>query len=397
MYMLMRKPNKLSLDQQGFASIVIALVLIIVLSLLTVGFAELARREQQNALDKQLASQAYYAAESGVNDVTQAVKQAISNPSGTPTSPSLNSLTPQSAGGLLDPNSCLESQTGADPDLNKLPNYLINSTNIVEYSCVLLNLQPPSLVKSPLSPNSAWSITFTAETPHTNPLANLVVSWNSLKGNGPRATGGFDPVSSWNAMAVLQVSITPLADVSRNGLFSNTYTTYLYPENTGGIADYSSRQPLANASCPAVASGPVTCSVIIAGLNSAPSFVDDEQYLMTIYDYYDTSSVSITNAKAADGTALNFADGQALVDVTGQDKEVLKRIQVHVPINGTVNTLPSYALQAQNICKRIDAAPIVPTTNPNGTTYESAGGVATPSPLPSSGDPCSFDGDLTPN
>ena len=62
------QPKKSGWNEEGFASIVIALILIIVLSLLTIGFAQLARREQQTALSKQLANQAQYAAESGIND-----------------------------------------------------------------------------------------------------------------------------------------------------------------------------------------------------------------------------------------------------------------------------------------------------------------------------------------
>ncbi len=59
--------------QDGFASIVIAIIMVIVLSLITVGFAQLMRTEQRSALDKQLSSQAYYAAETGVNDAAKAL------------------------------------------------------------------------------------------------------------------------------------------------------------------------------------------------------------------------------------------------------------------------------------------------------------------------------------
>ena len=64
----MQRPTNTKLDEHGFASIVIALILIIVLALFTIGFAQLARREQQTALDSQKATQAQYAAESGINN-----------------------------------------------------------------------------------------------------------------------------------------------------------------------------------------------------------------------------------------------------------------------------------------------------------------------------------------
>src|SRR4051794_12557602 len=63
--------------EDGFASIVIALVMITVLALITVSFAQLARREQQSALSKQLASQANYAVESGINDLKNKIPQML--------------------------------------------------------------------------------------------------------------------------------------------------------------------------------------------------------------------------------------------------------------------------------------------------------------------------------
>jgi hypothetical protein len=368
MYMHMRKINNLQRDQAGFASIVIALILIIVLALLTVGFAELARREQQNALDKQLASQAYYAAESGVNDITQAVQQAIKIPGGTLTTPTLNSLTSitNTPPGLLDPNQCLELQkppTGANTELTKLPSNKIDLAHGVSYSCTLLNLTPPSLVKSPVSAHTAWTTTFS--TTGTAGLYSLQVNWTSLAGKSAsgRPVGVFTPVSGWNAAAVLQVSITPLDDLSRQGLISNTFTAYLYPKCTGTGATYTPSQAIivgAN-SC---SSG--TYSTTINGLNGTPN----ESYAINILDYYDDSSISVTNAQAVGGGGqLDFSNSQALIDVTGQAKNVLKRIQVHAPLKQP-SPIPTETVEAQNICKRFNTAPIVPLTNPNGTVFD---------------------------
>src|ERR1039458_10050844 len=69
--------TKIKDDQSGFASIVIASVIILVLSLITVGFAQLMQREQRSALDRQLSSQAYYAAESGINDAVSAINSGF--------------------------------------------------------------------------------------------------------------------------------------------------------------------------------------------------------------------------------------------------------------------------------------------------------------------------------
>lgn len=362
MYMLMRKINNLQRDQAGFASIVIALVLILVLALLTVGFAELARREQQNALDKQLAAQAYYAAESGVNDISQVVLNAIANPA--TATPNLASLVPNTAtpAGPLDPNKCIENQVTTDPQLSSLPSNNISSANGVSYSCVLLNLDPPSLVKTPLSANTAWTTTFA--TTGGGALEGLTINWSSIAGKPAAATAGgtFTPLANWNAPAVLQVSITPLGGIlNRQSLINNTYTAYLYPRCDGpASAPYTAQQAtVVDAKCN---SG--TYSVAISNLSGTPG----ESYAISILDYYDASTVSITNA--TDGTGpLDFSNSQALIDATGQAKNVLKRIQVHVPLQQPGVT-PNYTVEAQNICKRFDTAPVIAGSNPGGTNFD---------------------------
>jgi Tfp pilus assembly protein PilX len=64
---------KRSINQRGMVSLVICMLLMIVISLMTLSFATLSRREQRQALDKQLSTQAFYAAETGVNDATKAI------------------------------------------------------------------------------------------------------------------------------------------------------------------------------------------------------------------------------------------------------------------------------------------------------------------------------------
>src|SRR4051794_35527663 len=81
--MVMLKKFKSRVDQKGFASIVVALVMIVVFGLLTIGFTQLARHEQQNSLSKQLANQAYYAAESGINATIKNLSTIATHPPAT--------------------------------------------------------------------------------------------------------------------------------------------------------------------------------------------------------------------------------------------------------------------------------------------------------------------------
>ncbi|MGH7234477.1 MAG: PilX N-terminal domain-containing pilus assembly protein, partial [Candidatus Saccharimonadales bacterium] len=61
------------LGEEGFAPIIVSIIIVIVLSLLTVGFVTLANNSAQNALNRQLSNNAYYAADSGVNDAIAAI------------------------------------------------------------------------------------------------------------------------------------------------------------------------------------------------------------------------------------------------------------------------------------------------------------------------------------
>lgn len=354
MNMHTKKIKSLRNNEQGFASMVIALILIIILGLLTVGFAQLARREQQNALQKQLSTQAFYAAESGINDMVKVIQQAFNNPS--TAIPSLATL--QS----VRPNQCLEKQ-----GVVGLPSNNIDPSTATSYSCVLLNLQPPVLTWSGVSPGADESATFST----TGALNRLTVYWaTDNHQTTPRvvcASGCFPPAARWGSPAVLQVSITPLNSITRASMIAETFTVYLYPSKGGGLVAYdpNNQGQIINASnCNGVGTYP--CSVTIAGIPGAAN----EQYLVHILDYYDVSNIAIGNALGGPtGTQpLNFVGGQAQIDVTGKARYVLKRIQVASPLTPPEKYPgPPYVVQGQNICKRLQTEPTI--TNPNGTDF----------------------------
>ncbi len=315
-------------NQSGFASIVIALILIIVLSLITLAFAQMSRREQRNALSRQLATQAYYAAETGINDTWKIL----------PSIPSEN-----------DPKKCLNPSV-VTPNLNPS----IDPTTGVSYSCILVDKTPGTLVKKPVIPNSSWYTTFATD----GDLNSLNIKWNSTtpgktsKGSSP---GKFTPSAGWgNHPAVLEVSLTPLSGStppSRDDLMNNTFTVFLYPSSNSGAINFDT-QPSAQGQIISGGCMAAGCSATIGGISGSVS----DHYLVRIINYYDTSELYIADAKDSAGNPLNFVDAQATIDATGKARNVLKRLQVAVPINQPYN-LPDYALEAQNLCKRLDTRP----------------------------------------
>jgi Tfp pilus assembly protein PilX len=356
MKMHMVRPNKQIRGEQGFASLVVVLTLIIVLSLITLGFAQLIRREQNNALNKQLSSQAFYAAESGVNDVIKAINDGATNLGDTKTC--------TGSGSIFDNNQAL---AGKNP--------VIDSAHNVSYTCVLVNKQPNNLyhqnVGNPAvedSNTNSWTVVGSTTTPLN---AGLKISWQSYSKRSavPASKNtAFLPHDSWKDssnngyMGVLQFSVTPLGGMTRQNLITNDYTAYLYP--TSGAADTmdyttttSAKGAIKAASC---TSG--TCSITLNSLPGGP-------YLFHIASIYDSSDITLT---PVDNT-IKFIDTQAVIDVTGKAQDILRRIQVRYPLQNDV-ALPTDALEAQNICKRM-------ATNAKGTLFfDTSGGSASSGP-----------------
>ena len=333
--MNMSKKLKLTDNERGFASVVIALVMITVLALVTVGFAQLARREQQSALDKQLSSQAYYAAETAIND---AIKEIKAGTLGTP-----------------DPNDCTPASLAA-------PKNTISAANNVTYSCVLINTTPETLVWDNVDPGDDRVVTFDSGAV----LNNLTVQWGSVGGRTAFRNGvsGFTPLAGWNSPAVLQFSLTPLRSMERDSLINNTFNFYMYPSSGGDgtiTVGEGVRAPIESGNCSG--SGDYTCSVTITGLGGLGA----TRYAVRFIDFYDASKVLLKGTDTG-GLAVKFSKAQAVIDATGKAKDVLKRLQVRVPLEARPD-LPPYVIQAQNTCKRLETTPGSP-----GTSFVGVGG-----------------------
>jgi len=133
---------------------------------------------------------------------------------------------------------------------------------------------------------------------------------------------------------------------------------FAYPRLAGGgnsvayqsyAASPGSQGQIVGGNCTAAATGQFTqCSITITGLGAIGG-----PYLMHIMNFYDVSNIDISGTSGAN--AVTFSGGQALVDVTGKAKDVLKRLQVRVPLN--TPPVPNYALEAQNVCKRMETMP----------------------------------------
>lgn len=345
-------PRDSSIDQNGFASLVIALIMVIVLGLTTVGFAELMRKEERNALDKQLSSQAYYAAESGINDAARALNAGF-NEKKTKCDP----MTPADIASLGD------AAAKAAATAYLADNRLRDSSDLA-YTCLTINPAPETYEWNQVNTDQSKVVTMTGVNPDDGvtitPIGTLEVSWQDASNNSPAVPGSstdFEKGADWPYIGVLRVGLTPLASggIRRESLINDTYTSYLYPNASSAPIASDSAASTGTASGNIVrgncndARQPLRCSVRITNLTQA-------NYLMTLRSVYKGSRVSV-RAFAFDGSQLALRNGQTVVDATGKAQDVLRRVQVRIPSKSTYDH-PDAGIQSMSgICKQLNLIP----------------------------------------
>jgi hypothetical protein len=177
--------------------------------------------------------------------------------------------------------------------------------------------------------------------------------------------------------------------MTRASLIASTFYAYLYPSSKlapcpGGLPQYvytsgsscvaypgipvssGSQAPIVDGNCQ-TANNPLPCTVTIHNIPYNPG----ESYLVHFYDLYD--AVTLTAYGGDSVGQFNFSNSQDIIDVTGQARNVLKRVQVRISPNPPIQA-PSNAIQTQDICKHFQTSPLSPETsfyNSNGTIANS--------------------------
>ncbi len=343
-------------SQDGFAALVIALVLILVLSLITVGFAELMRQEERSALDKHLSNQAYYAAETGINDATKAINNGFIGPKS---------------------NCAPFNLPFTNPGEKDLSNATVGGDPNIAYTCLLIDPAPTTLEYDPITSSKSEAIKITGtdfnyET-RTAPIEDLVISWDSgpVPGFVTAAGHPFETSGNWPYAGVLRIGLTPLiGSLDRQSLINNTYTAFLYPNNDASGTALPTIGPYANGT--GINSGvildgncnnsksPRACSVTITNINVGGSNPTD--ILLDMRSVYANTKVTII-AKDSAGQ-LREKNAQTLVDSTGKAQDVLRRVLVRVPSSNSYSH-PAGGLETTgNVCKQLQLAPASSTGPP---------------------------------
>lgn len=322
------KTKAIRTDQRGIVSLMVTLIMIFVISLLVIAFAQLTRRNQREALDRQQSSQAYYAAETGVNDAVTYLNANRDTPVNTLNCPDFN---------------ILQSKPATVP-----------IGGGASYACLKVNNSPTELVKSPLLQDDSmvWpikasgnikklTVTWTAPTGINSPVCSLNPSTSTLpKNTNWPCSYGMMRFDLYNADAAGGINTANMA--------VNTRSFYIFPKNsgTGNVFD-STRANVGVASC---VSNVCTANVKL------PSSSSSNYYMRMSMLYRDAGKITIV-AKNAAGSALGLSGAQAVIDSTGRAQDQLRRIQVRVSLVGPSN-VSGFATQA-DICKRLTVATIV--------------------------------------
>lgn len=319
-------------NQKGLVSIVVTMIIMIVLTLIVTGFAQLARREQREALDRQLSTQALYAAESGINDAISKINDGTL----------VTSVT-----------DCPNPATAADPlDVGVGDN--------VQYTCVLVDTGPPTLKFGNVTTTQSTLVPISA-----TGLDSITINWQS-KDNPPGGIhspsgGNFPVAASWgDNVGILRVDLvrTSPGSLDSQGLQNSTLTSFLYPNSGGGgtinyptnIAS-DTKGSITQADC-SINSTIKKCKVKIEGLGGL-----GDLFYLRMKSIYNPSDVEIC-ANACNGDT-RLTGAQYEIDSTGRANDVLKRVQVRYPVAVDPDVVfPEYVLDStDDICKLLSVWP----------------------------------------
>jgi Tfp pilus assembly protein PilX len=353
--------NKLLNKQQGFVSIITTSLIMIITTLVVIGFSQLMQRELRQSLDRQLNSQALYAAETGINDLYNKLQ--------------LGELTK-------------EEETECDvTDADVWPNGGVvnpsNTNNEAAYTCILYDQTPPYIEFNNGAVTTQQSKIFPIQ-PKSNSLntkvGSLKFSWSGARGNTDLTTlpnnGSCPTVSSLPSspanpgVPILRVDLmkVPLDEVvNLTALTGDSASTFfLYPKSSCGETsnEYATHFGTANkgkmiaVNCSSSLSSGYACEYEITKMQE----VDDgsNRYFARIKSIYNDADVRIEGTAIGTGggtaTAMQFVGAQVTADVTGKSNDVLRRIKVQ--IGNPSYPIPEFVVQGlSGVCKGIEISP----------------------------------------
>jgi hypothetical protein len=346
----MRGINK-QRGEEGLAAIIVATVIMVVLSLITLGFARLMQREQRQSLDRSLSTQAFYAAESAINKAVSLIQDE--------TNPYVN-----------DKDNC-----NADASFNGS----VDASVGAEYTCVLIDQAPKTLEYTQGSISTSASKVVPIRSENNAPIAQIRLAWEDPNLFSTTVGSSTTPVfgcvapslpvyTAWNARTpgMIRLDLIPTTTLDRTSIINNTISLFLYPSSAGcsgpgqTTINYSAHMAanakgqIVRVNC-AAGNLPRDCELYI----NIDTAVKPTQYYMRVKSIYHSSDMTVRlyDSTGASASQLGIKGAQVQVDATGKVNDVLRRVQVRVPVSKSY-PVPDYVIQTtDSICKQIQVAP----------------------------------------
>lgn len=342
------KSRTLSNDQQGLVSIIVTMIILGIMVLIATSFTVIMNRERRQALDRQLSSQAFYAAESGVHDTIARLD-------------SING----------DITKCEDTPGKASGD------NVLDAANQVEYTCVLVDKSPSELLIDPLGVDDSVVIRIETELPNIN---SILISWQDSSRDDGVTGSEFIPTSntthllpqdgvsdadtaaltSNDGTGMIRATFMPLpTTLTRDNLIDAARTFFLYPREgvpsgTGSELINNGNRFIdgeCNTNHPYRSFYPHYCNARFSPGPSGPLGGPTGVVYLRLQAIYKPVSVTI-KAFDVDWETLELKNAQAVIDSTGKANDVLRRIQVRVPLESDFY-YPDYAIESMDsICKR---------------------------------------------
>lgn len=365
-------------DQRGMMSFITVMLLAIVLSVLTTGFIRTMIVNQRQTTDQQLSTQAFYAAETGVQD---AIKYL--NDGGNPGSDT--DCAPATGGSLgATPNIIKDSpNSGGTPDIEYTCQTIKTTLLDMKYS-----VDTSESKQVNLSPGQnfnqieiKWHINAATTDNGDGAMATQVCQWRYPNGScgsyywtsGIRlkSSDSFPTVNNWFYPGVLRALVVPIASsagaTTRQEVLSRASNMFFVPGTStvfGELGSNSVTSTVNSCDASAAANGYVCTATINLSMTQLA--------VLRLRMVYRPAHVQITLRNTTTGSVI--APGQqAEIDVTGRANNVYRRIRVRVPLSNNIDTtgIPEYAIEsAEGICKQISVGT---GSNGQGVTDDSAG------------------------
>jgi hypothetical protein len=341
----------ISKQESGMASILTTMIFVIIISLIILGFSQISLREQDEAVDRQLSTQAYYAAESGINDAHAAI---LSNSTNYLVG---SAVAAKSTCAVPDPTSTVydKLQPGLGNQGVTLTCLTVNPTPIqifdenIPSNGKIIFLEGEEQSSGP-KPVPVPIQTFTIGWEPINAVSNATYSKNCLVPTNPDnpAIPGFGQNTAYDCPAsILEV------DIVWGGNLDQSLTEYLYPNYNGtatafptitaaSFAPTSSQQgQILQAPCTPPNLSPGVCNYTFS--TSIVSMATPYYYIRVIpLSKAGTSdSLNVTGTcqnGLASATCLMFGD-QAVIDSTADANGVLRRVQARLSVFGDDTSL----------------------------------------------------------